>query len=242
MAKGRKSGCPVNITNWLVYIQDKATSDFVRVYGLSSLSYSVSSDTDDGSVAGDAWSEPYVSKRSASLSLEGKPIVDAATGAKDPGQEMLTDYASLTGCDADATLKIVDANGHAFLVDVIVTGTEESADESEQTISWSLEQVGETEQIPYVQVSAVALKVNGTATNTLAMSAGDPAKVVTLDFTPADASNQRYRVGSNKRSVASVSNVTETGFSVNAVSAGTATITVTTVNGGRTATLTVTVS
>lgn len=242
MAKGRKNGCPVNIKNWLVYILDVATQEFVRIFGLNSLSRSVDSETEDGSAETDVWAEPYVTKRSGSIELEGKEVVVEATGENDAGQEMLDNYADASGCDADATLKFVDPYGHAWVGDYIVTGREISADESGTTKTWSLEQVGEVEVLPYQQVTAVALKDGEQAAENINMTVGGAAKIITVGFTPETASNKRFKVSNNKRTVASVSNVTENGFSITPLAAGTATITVTTASGAKTATLTVTVT
>lgn len=242
MAKGRKKGCPVNIKNWLVFILDVATNEYVRIYGLSSLSRGVDSETEDGSADTDIWSEPYVTKRSGSVSLEGKEVVEEATGVRDAGQEMLNAYAEASGCDGDATLKFVDPYGHAWVADYIVTSREVSADESGTTLSWDLEQVGEVEVLPYINVTGVALKDGEAAATELAMKVGDAAKIITIAFTPDDASNKRFRVSNNKRSVCTVGNITEEGFTVTPVAAGTATITVTAVNGGKSTTMTVTVS
>lgn len=242
MAKGRKRGCPVNIKNWLVYILDKATDTFVRIYGLSSLSRGIDSETEDGSADTDVWAEPYVTKRSGSSSLEGKPVVEEATGANDAGQELLTSYAEVAGCEGDATLKFVDPYGHAWLGDYIVTSHELSADESGTTASWDLEQVGEVEVLPYIHVEGVALKDGEADASALSMKVGDASKIITVAFTPEDASNKRFRVSNNKRSVVTVGGVNENGFTITPVSAGTATISITTINGGKTATLTVTVS
>ena len=244
MAKGRKNSCPTNIRNWAIFIQDKSqvSETWIRIKGLEELTRSTDSDTEDGSAATDLWEEPYVSKRSGSISLSGKPLVDAATGAVDPGQAMLDDYATSGVCDDDATLKIVDPYGTTIVMDVIVTGTETSSDEDEDTKSWDLEQVGDIDTLPYVQLSGISLKDNGTTVTTLAMEVGDSAKIITLAFTPTNASNQRFRISSGNKRVASVGNVTENTFAVTPVSAGTAKITVTAVNNARTATLTVTVT
>ena len=244
MAKGRKNSCPTNIRNWAISIQDKSqvSETWIRIKGLEELTRSTDSDTEDGSAATDLWEEPYVSKRSGSISLSGKPLVDAATGAVDPGQAMLDDYATSGVCDDDATLKIVDPYGTTIVMDVIVTGTETSSDEDEDTKSWDLEQVGDIDTLPYVQLSGISLKDNGTTVTTLAMEVGDSAKIITLAFTPTNASNQRFRISSGNKRVASVGNVTENTFAVTPVSAGTAKITVTAVNNARTATLTVTVT
>lgn len=131
MAKGRKNGCPVNIRNWLVYIKDVSDNSWVRIYGLTSLTRSTDSETEDGSQTTDLWSEPYISKRSGSISLEGKEVVVESTGEQDAGQEMLNSYADLGGCDADCTLKFVDPYGHAWVGDYIITGTENSVDDTE---------------------------------------------------------------------------------------------------------------
>ena len=240
--KGRKNGCPVNIRNWLVYIKDVSTSAFIRIYGLTSMSRSISSSTEDGSADTDVWSEPYVTKRSSSVSLEGNEVVVELTGANDDGQELLNTYAEYSGCDADATLKFVDPYGHAWVADYIVTSRDLSADDTGATVTWELEQVGEAEILPYIHVTSVALKSGGTAAATLAMKTGDAPKIIEVEFTPATASNKRFKVSNNKRSVVTVSNITETGFTLTPVAVGTAAITVTSINGNKTATCNVTVT
>ncbi len=242
MSKGRKNGCPVNIKNWAVSIQDKATSDFVRIFGLNSLENSIESETKDSSTETDDWAEPFVNKRSAKLSLSGKPVVVESTGAKDPGQEMLDEYANKTGCDADATLKFVDPYGHGWIADYAITSAKESVDSDGNERSWELEQVGEAEVLPYKHVSAVTLKDGTTTVTTLSIAEGAAAKIITIVFDPADASNQRFKVSNSNRAAAVVGNITENSFTVTPVSAGTTTVTVTSVNGTRTATLAVTVT
>lgn len=244
MAKGRKNSCPTNIKNWAISIQDKSqvTETWIRIKGLEEMNRSTDSDTEDGSAATDLWEEPYVSKRNASLTLSGKPLVDASTGAVDAGQAMLDDYATSGTCDDDVTLKIVDPYGTAIVGDFVVTGTEISTDEDEDTKSWDLEQVGDVETLPYVQMSSISLKDGSTAITTLGMQVGDTAKVITIVFNPTNASNLRFRISSGNKRVAAVSNVTEDSFVVTPVGAGTAKIVVTTVNGAKTATLTVTVT
>ena len=243
MAKGRKNGCPVNIQNWLVYILDIATDTFLRIYGLTSMSRTVEGDTEDGSAATDTMSEPYITKRSSSTDLEGIKKVVESTGEIDPGQEMLDYYAEQAGCGSDCTLKFIDPYGHGWIADYIVTSAEESADESEQTRSWSLEQVGEAEPIQYVQVEAIAVKSESEDASAVTMKVGDAPKVIEIAFTPEDASNQRFRVTNTKqKSVVKVGDITETGFTLTPIGAGSANIAVTSVNGGKTATIAVTVS
>lgn len=242
--KGRKNSCPTNVKDWSISIKDKAqvSETWVRIKGLKEMTRSTDSDTEDGSAATDLWEEPYVSKRSGALTLDGKPLVDAATGAVDPGQQMLDDYATNGTCDEDATLKIVDPYGTAIVGDFIITGTEVSSDETEDTKSWDLQQVGDVETLPYVQLSGISLKDGNSAVTTLSMQVGDAGKVITVVFTPTNASNQRYRINPGNKRVAAVSNITENSFTVTPVSAGTAKIVVTSVNNARTATLTVTVT
>lgn len=244
MAKGRKNSCPTNIRNWAIFIQDKSqvSETWVRIKGLDEMTRSTDSDTEDGSAATDLWEEPYVSKRSGSLSLSGKPLVDAATGAADPGQAMLNDYATSGVCDDDATLKIVDPYGTTIVMDCIVTGSDVSSDDTEDKVSWDLEQVGDVDTLPYVQLAGISLKDGNSAVTTLSMEVGGTAKVITIVFNPTNASNQRFRIGSGNKRVASVGSITENSFTVTPVSAGTAKITVTSVNGARVATLTVTVT
>lgn len=240
--KGRKNGCPVNIKNWLIYILNAATQTYVRIYGLTSLTRNVDSNTEDGSADTDTWEEPYVTKRKGGLSLEGRPVVEEATGNIDAGQDILNSYADAVGCDGDATLKVVDPYGHAFCADYIVTSREESADDSGTTLSWDLEQVGEAEVLPYTHVTNIALEIDGTEATTAEMKVGDPSKLVSIAFTPEEPSNTRFKITNTKRSVATIGNITENGFSITPVAAGTTEVVVTSVNGGKTANLTVTVS
>lgn len=242
MAKGRKSGCPVNIKNWLVYILDPSTNEFVRIYGLNSLTAGVDSETEDGSASTDVWAEPYISKRSGSVSLEAKKVVDEATGAANEGQELLNYYSETAGCDADATLKFIDAYGHAWIGDYIVTSREDSVDDTGDTYSWDLEQVGEADVLAYVHTTSVSLKEGETAIgSTLTMAVDATPKIVTVAFTPATASNQRFRVRNTKRTVAVVGNITDTGFTITPVAEGTTNITVTSVEGEKTVTVALTV-
>lgn len=244
MAKGRKNSCPTNIRNWGIFIQDKSqvTETWIRIKGLEEMTRSTDSDTEDGSAATDLWEEPYVSKRSGSLTLSGKPKVDASTGEVDPGQAMLDDYVTSGTCDDDATLKIVDPYGTAIVGDFVVTGSEVSSDEDEDTKNWDLEQVGDVDTLPYVQLASISLKDGNSAVSTLSIAVGATPKIITIVFNPATASNQRFRISSGNKKVASVSNVTEDSFTVTPLSAGTSKIVVTSVNGARTATLTVTVT
>ena len=241
--KGRKKGCPVNIRNWLIEIMDVATNAFVRIYGLTSLTNTIDSNTEDGSAETDVWEEPYVTKRNGKISLEGDEVVNESTGAIDEGQEILNSYAELSGCDADATLRFTDPYGHCWVGDYIVTSHEKSSDTDGSSESWDLAQVGEIEVQPYVSVSSVALKDGNTALEgTLSIVEGSAAKIISVDFTPSTSSNKRFKVSNTKRSVATVSNITENGFTITPISVGTTTITVTTVNGAKTVTLAVTVT
>lgn len=243
MAKGRKNGCPVNIKNWLVYILDPSTSEYVRIYGLNSITAGTDGDTEDGSAETDVWSEPYVSKRSGSASLEGKKVVEESTGVQDAGQELLDYYALQAGCEADATLKFVDPYGHTWEADYIVTSRENSVDDSGDTLSWDLEQVGEADVLPYVHIQSVALKDGSTTIeSTLSMAVGATPKIITVAFTPENSSNKRFKVTNTKRSIATVGNVTEDGFTITPIAAGTTNITVTSVEGEKTATVALTVT
>lgn len=240
--KGRKNGCPVNVRNWLIEILDVSSNEFIRIYGLNSLTRNIESDTEDGSANTDLWEEPYKTKLRGSISLEGRPIVNATTGEEDAGQNLLNWYAEQAGCDGDATLKFTDPYGHSWIGDYIVTSSERSSDEDEEAVSWDLEQVGEIEPQAYIAVSSVALKDGDQAVTTLSMTAGGAAKVITLAFTPATASNKRYRITNSNRNVAAISAITEDTFTITPLSAGTSSITVTTVNGAKTATIALTVA
>ena len=237
MAKGRKNGCPTNIGDWQVSILDRETGgeeNWVRIRGLKTMTRGMDSETADGSAGTDLWEEPYVTKRSAVLKLSGKAVGCIATGETDPGQSLLDSYAQEAGCMADATLKFVDPYSHAMVADFIVASVEKEADNTENTVSWELKQVGEAEELPYVPVQGIALEADA-----MELQVGEEKKTVRFAFVPQNASNQRFRVRVNGKQVAAVSDITENGFSVRALAAGTATVTVISLNGQKTAVLTV---
>ena len=237
--RGRKNGCPTNIRDWQISILDKgwtASERWVRIRGLRVMSRTSDSETADGSAATDLWAEPYVTKRTATLKLSGKTVANAATGEKDEGQVMLDAYAAACGCAGDATIKFVDPYGHAMATDFVVTGTGQEANDTAYDVNWELKQVGEAETLPYVPVSAVSV-----SPATLSMQAGGGSRQVNVSFTPENASNQRFRVSVTGRQYAQVSDVTEAGFTVTALMPGTATVTVTSLNGQEIAQATVNV-
>lgn len=248
MARGRKSGCPVSVKDWLIYILDKAqvAETWVRIYGMDSISLKRGSSTEDGSADTDIWEEPFITKRNCKVTLKGKPIVNMSDGTPDEGQDMLDSYSEVAGCDGDCTLKFVDPYGHITIADYIVTDTSRDSGNDGDEISWDLEQVGMPESLQYYQMQSVTLKHDESGTPTtvteLNMEVGDPADIITIVFNPANASNKRFRVNVSGRKFVSVTNITEEGFSIVPVAAGYAKVTVTTLNGGKTASIDVNVS
>ena len=80
MARGRKHGCPVNIRSWLVSVYDGAAEEWVRIYGLNSMTRTVSGETSDGSADTELWQEPYITKRSSEVTLEGEMVEEEGKG------------------------------------------------------------------------------------------------------------------------------------------------------------------
>lgn len=241
MGKGRKYGCPVSVRDWLIEVLNKATSAYVRINGLATMKRSIDGDTEEGAEDSASWKEPYITQRSGSISLEGKPVVTEATGAKDAGQSLLSDYALATGCDGDATLRLTDPYGHQMVADFIVTSM---SDDAENSVTWEMDMVGEPEFPQYVQVATVAFDDNAAAPvpiTTLALEVGDPAELVGVAISPATASNKRFKVTNSDKGIISVKVIDDT-ISITPVAAGTASVTVTTINGSKTATLAVTVT
>ena len=242
MAKGRKRGCPVNIRSWLIYIMNKATNEWVRIYGLTSMTQTISGETSDGSSQTELWEEPYVTKRSAELNLDGEIVEEEVTGIRDPGQQLLRDASHGSGCEDDVTLKMIDPYGHAMMADYVVTSCEESQDDTESGLSWTLQMVGEPEYLPYVQVEGIEVHDGSSKVTSLSLKVGDPGKLLSVAFKPEDASNHRFRVYDSLPSVAKVGDVTEDGFTLTPVKAGTCVIRVESLNGGKEASVNVTVA
>ena len=239
----RKNGCPTSVRDWIIEIMSRvSTADdptWIRIKGLNSITVSNDADTEDGSSADSLYSEPYVTKRSGSISLEGRPIADKVTGAHDPGQTELDYYLTVGGCDGDARLRIVDNCGHAEIWDVTVTGKENGADETSETVSWDLERVGAPETEEYIQVTGVTTN----PATPVSIKAGE-VETVTVAFTPTTASNQKYSVASADTTKVKVENIDGLTFDLVGVAAtdDPVTVQVKTMNNAKVATIAVTVT
>lgn len=239
----RKSGCPTSIRDWQIDILSRVSTrtdpEWIRIKGLTTATVSEDTDTEDGSAADALYGEPYVTKRNGTISLEGRPVVDRVSGAHDRGQAELDYYATVGGCDGDATLRIIDNCGHAELLDCIVTSKERSADESSETVSWELQRVGEPEEVTYVQVSGIAT----TPAASKSLPVGETA-TIKVSFTPTTASNQKYSVASGDTSKVKVTNIDGLNFDIVGVAETTTPIVIQlkSMNNAKTATLNVTVT
>jgi hypothetical protein len=205
------------------------------------MSYKTDADTEDSSRPEDVWEEPRVTKRSAALTLEGKPVVDAATGETDPGQDLLNEYAHLAGCDADALIRIVDPYGHAMEAYYNVTSTEVSADADGSEVSWDLSMVGESEGLPYIQVSGISIVSLGEEPETITMDINDAPRLILVSFSPENASNKRYSIRAGGKAIR-VGNISDAGFTVKPLKVGVSTVTITSLNNGKTDTVTIAVT
>lgn len=239
--RGRKNNCPTSIKDWQVSIWNPFDLAWVRIRGLNSLNYSQDSSTEDGSTAEDDWEEPYITKRKAKLSLEGKPVVDAATGNVDPGQDLLNEFGKLTRCAADALIRFVDPYGHALEAYYQITAHEVSSGKDGDKISWDLDMVGESESLPYYQVTGIAIVSLGEEPETIEMDINDAPRLLQVVFTPENASNKRYSIKTGGH-VIRVGNITDGSFTIAPLQVGEATVKVTSINNAETATVAVEVT
>ena len=239
--RGRKNNCPTSIKDWQVSIWNPFDLAWVRIRGLNSLNYSQDSSTEDGSTAEDDWEEPYITKRKAKLSLEGKPVVDAATGNVDPGQDLLNEFGKLTRCAADALIRFVDPYGHALEAYYQITAHEVSSGKDGDKISWDLDMVGESESLPYVQVSGISIVSLGEEPETIEMDITDAPRLLQVAFTPENASNKRYSIKTGGH-VVRVGDITDGSFTIAPLKVGEATVKVTSINNAETASVTVNVT
>lgn len=240
--KGRKNSCPTNIKDWQVSVWHPFEEVWVRVRGLNSLNYSVDSDTKDGSTAEEDWEEPYITKRKAKFTLEGKPVVDAATGEVDRGQEILNEFGKLTRCDADLQLKFADPYGHTMVAVWQVTAHEVSTSKDGDKISWDLDMVGESESLPYVQVSGISIVSLGEEPEVVELDINDAPRLILVSFDPENASNKRYAIQKGAGQVIQIGNVSDIGFTVAPLKEGSTTVKVTSINGGFSDAITVNVT
>ena len=239
--RGRKNNCPTSIKDWQVSIWNPFDLVWVRIRGLNSLNYSQDSSTEDGSTAEDDWEEPYITKRKAKLSLEGKPVVDAATGNVDPGQDLLNEFGKLTRCAADALIRFADPYGHALEAYYQITAHEVSSGKDGDKISWDLDMVGESESLPYYQVTGIAIVSLGEEPETIEMDINDAPRLLQVVFTPENASNKRYSIKTGGH-VIRVGNITDGSFTIAPLQVGEATVKVTSINNAETASVTINVT
>lgn len=191
----RTNGCPFSVRNWQIDIQSRASTRedpvWIRIKGLTQMKLSLEAETQDAADADSLFSENFKTRISVKLSLEGRPVGDAAKGECDPGQAQLTEYAMMGGCSADARLRLADPYGRAQIMDVIVTAFERTADEANQSVSWEMDMVGAPESLPYVQAQSVSTTPSGSASLTLGET-----KRISVSFSPTNASNQKFSVAS----------------------------------------------
>lgn len=238
----RKSGCPFNIKDYSVKIENKVTDEEIQVKGLSSMSVDVDSDTEDGKTADSTWAEMFITGRSVSGSLEGRPIYDKATGTRDPGQNLMHKAAyNDGGCDNDQTIIIADAVGRAVRYDCIITTESVSADEDGEEISWDWEGVGKPEELPYVQITSVGFTDGDKDATSATITVGN-SKELKVSFTPENASNTRYAYSIEDESIAVMGAIDGPNISIRGVSAGSTKLTIKTMNNNKTADLAITVS
>lgn len=238
----RKSGCPFNIKDYSVKIENKVTDEEIQVKGLSSMSVDVDSDTEDGKTADSTWAEMFITGRSVSGSLEGRPIYDKATGTRDPGQNLMHKAAyNDGGCDNDQTIIIADAVGRAVRYDCIITTESVSADEDGEEISWDWEGVGKPEELPYVQITSVGFTDEDEDATSATVTVGN-SKELKVSFTPENASNTRYAYSIEDESIAVMGAIDGPNISIRGVSAGSTKLTIKTMNNNKTADLAITVS
>lgn len=237
----RKSGCPFNIKDYSVKIENKVTDEEVLVKGMSSMKVDIDSETGDGKTGEAVWSEMFIKSRSVSGSLEGRPINDKTTGTRDPGQSLMHKAATNAGgCDNDQTLIIADAIGAVIKYDCVITKESTSADDEGETVSWDWKGVGQPEEVEYVQLTGVAFKKGDSSATTATVKVG-ATETITVDFTPATASNTRFSYSIADESKATVS-VDGANIAIRGVAEGSTTLTIKSMNNNKIATLAITVS
>ena len=228
----RTSGCPFNIRDYSVQVKNQVTGAFQRVKGLNTMRVELEAETGDGKAGEALWEEAFVKSRAVSGSLEGRPIVDRLTGARDPGQALLHGAAMNDGgYENDQTLRVADAIGRAVEYDCVVTKESVGADGDGETVEWEWKGVGRPRPIAYVQAASVVF-----SEDRLDLEPGEVAEVL-VAFTPAEASNQRFSFSMADEAVATVTAADDLKLTVRGAAAGTTTLTVRAMNNGLTAEL-----
>jgi hypothetical protein len=229
----RKSGCPFSIKDYVIEVQDLVTELWVLVKGMTSFSLDFGSDTEDGRTGDALWSEPYITARNGSGTMEGKPLYDKTTGRGDDGQEMLNQAAVASGgCDNDQRLRLTDAIGNSTILTVIITDKSTGADDTGETLSYGFSTVGDPEPQPYIQATAIQAVDGATTlseTNPLAVTVNMTADF-DVKFTPATASNQKFAISIGDRSIVRVVSIDRNKVALQGIAVGETTITLRSMN------------
>lgn len=238
----RLSGCPFNIRDYSVEIKNSVTGAFERVKGLSGMRVELEAETEDGRTGAALWSEMFIKSRGVSGTLEGRPIADRITGARDPGQALLHRAAmSEGGCENDQTLRVADAIGRAVEYDCVVTKEEHGADGDGETVSWEWEGVGSPRPLDYVQAEAVSFSDGEDDIDQATLAVGETA-TVKVCFDPEEASNRRFSFSVADEGVAAAVRADGQVLTLRGASVGETTLTVKTMNNGLTASLAIAVT
>ena len=241
----RSGGCPFNIKNAAVEMMDNATGLFVRVKGLTKLTVEASAKLGDGSPADALWTESFIQSRSVKGKLEGKPIADRVSGARDPGQQLLHSAAyDEGGCINDHTLRIADAVGHATRFDCVITGESYEPDEDGESISWDWESVGAPEEEAYIQAQSLCFTdtaATPAVITSLNLSLGQ-STACRVRFTPETSSNRRFAWSVADGTKLRVASAEDEELTLQGLQTGTTTLTVRSMNNNLTAVLNVTIA
>jgi len=229
------AGTPVKVLarGWTLEIQN-ASLVWVPVLGLNTLGFdSEKNDADTTTFDDEGWQTHLVASRTRSISLEGFYLEDPDDGTRDPGQVEVETLADAIGQNSLGTFRLTSPSGtvRQFQGSANVTGFGGGVDDPS---GWTAEITtsGVSNLQAVVPTGIVA------SPDVVALTVGQVSDISSLTFTPANATNKNVTYSSDTPSVASV---TPEGRIIG-VSAGSATVTVTTESGSVTDDIAVTVS
>ncbi|MGI5880625.1 MAG: Ig-like domain-containing protein, partial [Syntrophomonadaceae bacterium] len=227
---------PADATNknvtWSSSNNSVATVDNGVVTPVAAGSATITVTTADGGFTADC----VVTVNAATVNVSGVSL-NASTLTLTEGGDIAVLTATVT--PADATNQNVTWSSSNNSVATVANGVVTPVAAGSATITVTTADGGFTADC-VVTVNAATVDVSGVSlnTDTLTLTAGGDTAVLTATVTPADATNQNVIWSSSNESVATVN---DSGV-VTPVAAGTATITVTTADGGFTANCVVTVA
>lgn len=97
--------------NWEFYVEDATPGQFIPIKGVESFTVNpTKTDADTGDFDSEGFAEHLPAERAASITLNGRFLIDRQTGARDPGQERCEELSEKVDIEGLAKFRMIPKN------------------------------------------------------------------------------------------------------------------------------------